>query len=83
MISYGAMDLISAAMRRDRERQAVQDRTIRQCNATPGFLERILRKFMVSIGRALEAIGDWLQKQAGRREHDRSGEYSMRDVNYG
>lgn len=83
MISYGAMDLIHAAMRRDRERQAMQDRLIRLCNAPPGFLEQILRKFMVGIGRALEAIGDWLQNQAGRREHGTPGEYSMRDVNYG
>lgn len=83
MIPYGAMDLIQAAIRQDRERQAVQERIVRQCNATPGFLERIVRKFMVGVGRALEAIGDWLQNQAGRRKHGTAGDFSMRDVNYG
>jgi hypothetical protein len=82
MIAYGAMNLVQAAVRQERERQAMRERMIRQCDM-PGFLERELQTLALGIGRVLEAFGAWLQSRAGGKGSTSAGDLSIRDVNYG
>lgn len=74
---------IMAAIRQEREREAIQERLIKQCSQSrrsPGWL---VRKLGSSTGRILEIAGKRLQEQFGDTRLADSGKLSARSANYG
>lgn len=83
MLPNGCNAMIMAAIREEREREAMQANLIKQCLPPDGKFELLVRNLEFGFGQALESFGEWLQKQAADQSPTDAIEFTPKEMNYG